>query len=214
MKLVEELRWYMNILTETDNINQGVSDNLGLIKGVFSSQGVDWVEPYLTTEGAINRREVGNHRGLYWIWPEINFYFGKAATNTVIGRHRTHRLKLDVNLSGLYGPPGEKKEPKNTFPEGWKEAVCKYIIGGCPQIPSHWEKATHPTDPNQKKWVKPGVLDFPVKHVVDVDKLPVLVWDLDHLDAKTISKLEDLINVTIWPYANSGTYRRRKQQNQ
>ena len=74
------------------------------IKQVFKQLGYDWVEPYLTTEGAINRSEVGNHRGLYYIYPEKNFYFGKAATNTVINRHQTHRPKLDCDLATLYGP--------------------------------------------------------------------------------------------------------------
>ena len=75
---------------------------LSEIRRAFEELGVAWVEPYLTTEGAINRREVGNHRGLYYIYPEVNFYFGKAATNTVHNRHKTHRPKLDVDLAALY----------------------------------------------------------------------------------------------------------------
>ena len=78
------------------------------IRQVFEQLGYEWVEPYSTTEGAINRQQVGNHRGLYYIYPEKNFYFGKAATNTVVNRHMTHRPKLDVDLSKLYGPAKEK----------------------------------------------------------------------------------------------------------
>ena len=174
------------------------------IKEVFVRLGYDWVEPYATTEGAINREEVGNHRGLYYIYPEVNFYFGKAASNTVVGRHRTHRLKLDVNLAGLYSTPIEKVEAKDKFPEGWKEGVCKYIIEGVDNIPSHFERIG-------PKRVKPGVLDFPVKHKVDVDSLPVLVWNLDHLTAKQISEIEEAVIPAIWPYCNNETYVLRKR---
>lgn len=179
---------------------------LDRIKEVFANKGIDWVEPYLTTEGAINRKETGNHRGLYYIYPEENFYFGKAASNTVHNRHKTHRPKLDVDLSALYSTPVEKKEPKWIYPEGWKEAVRKYIIEDTGPIPDHYVK----TD---KGTVVPGVLAHPVTHKVDVDTLPVLVWDLEHLSPATISAIEDEIIVAIWPYANDETYRKRKREN-
>ena len=179
---------------------------LDKIKEVFEQLGHAWVEPYKTTEGAINRQEVGNHRGLYYIYPEVNFYFGKAATNTVINRHQTHRPKLDVDLACLYSTPVEKVEPKWMFPEGWKEGVCKYIIEGVDSIPSHYVKIG-------KKRVAPGVLDFPVTHKVDVDTLTVLVWNLDHMSAEQISLIEEAIIPVIWPYCNNETYRKRKREN-
>ena len=177
---------------------------LELIKQVFARQGIDWVEPYATTEGAINRKETGNHRGLYYIYPEANFYFGKAATNTVHNRHKTHRPKLDVDLATLYSTPVEKKEPKWIFPEGWKEAVRKFIIEDTGPIPSHYAKTERGT-------VVPGVLNHPVTHKVDVDSLPVLLWNLEHLTAAQISAIEEEIIPTIWPYANAETYRERKK---
>lgn len=182
-------------------------ENLAKIKKVFHDQGHAWVEPYLTTEGAINRKEAGLHRGLYYIYPEVNFYFGKAATNTVHNRHKTHRPKLDVDLSALYSTPVEKKEPKWIFPEGWKEAVRKYIIEDIGPIPSHYVKTN-------RKTVVPGTLHFPVRHKVDVDTLPVLVWNLEHLTAEQISAIEDEIIVTIWPYANDETYNARRKLTQ
>jgi len=178
---------------------------LNQIKSVFESLGHEWVEPYTTTEGAINRKEVGNHRGLYYIYPEVNFYFGKAATNTVINRHQTHRPKLDVDLATLYSTPIEKSEPKWQFPEGWKEGVCKFIIEGVDNIPSHWVRV-------DRKRVAPGVLNFPVKHKVDVDTLTVIVWNLDHLTAKQISEIEEAVIPVIWPYCNNETYRKRLKE--
>jgi hypothetical protein len=182
-----------------------MNKELNLIKNVFVQLGHSWVDPISTTEGAINRKEAGLHRGLYYIYPEANLYFGKAATNSVHNRHKTHRPKLDVDLSALYSTPKEKKEPKWTFPEGWKEAVRKYIIEDTGPIPSHYIKTANKT-------VVPGVLNYPVTHKVDVDTLPVLVWNLEHLTAKQISEIEDTIIVTIWPYANDETYRKRKTQ--
>jgi len=177
-------------------------ENLDKIAGVFAQLGIPYVEPYETTEGAINRKETGDHRGLYYIYPEQNFYFGKAATNTVHNRHKTHRPKLDVDLRALYSTVKEKKEPKWIFPEGWKEGVRRFIIEDSGEIPSHYIKTSRGT-------VVPGVLDFPVTHKVDVDTLPVLVWNLDHLTPGQISSLEKKINVTIWAYCNTETYKRR-----
>ena len=179
-------------------------NNLFAIKKVFADLGIAWVEPYATTEGAINRKDSGNHRGLYYIYPEVNFYFGKAATNTVHNRHKTHRPKLDVDLAALYSTPVEKKEPKWIFPEGWKEAVRLYIIEDTGPIPNHFVKTKTGT-------VRPGVLHHQVTHKVDIDTLPVLVWDLDHLTAQEISAIEDRVIPAIWPYANDETYRKRKQ---
>ena len=175
---------------------------LDKIRAVFEAQGIDWVEPYATTEGAINRKETGDHRGLYWIYPEVNLYFGKAATNTVHNRHKTHRAKLDVDLAALYSTPKEKKEPKWIFPEGWKAAVRKFIIEDTGDIPNHFERTDRGT-------VVPGVLDFPVTHKVDIDTLPVLVWDLEHLTPKQISALEDEIIPQVESYANTETHKKR-----
>lgn len=181
-------------------------DQLNKIKTVFDQLAIEWVEPYLTTEGAINRGECGVHRGLYYIYPEKNFYFGKAATNTVRNRHATHRPKLDVDLRQLYGTPVEKCQPKWTFPQGWKEGVCRYIIEGVDLIPDHWQRVG-------VKRVAPGVLDFPVRHKVNVDTLPVLVWDLEHLSPAEIHEIERWVISAIWPYCNAETARLRLASN-
>jgi hypothetical protein len=183
-----------------------MKQNIQAIREVFEQLSIDWVEPYHTTEGAINRKEVGNHTGLYYIYPEQNFYFGKATKdNTVIERHKTHRAKLDVDLAGLYSTPVEKAEAKWQFPEGWKEGVCKYLIEGVDKIPAHFVKIG-------KKRVAPGVLDFPVKHIVDIDTLTVVVWNLDHLTHEQISRIEEAVIPKIWPYCNSETHRKRKRE--
>ena len=108
-------------------------------------------------------------------------------------------------MATLYGPAVEKVEPRWQFPEGFKEGVCKYLLEGVDTIPSHYVKIG-------KKQVAPGVLDFPVKHKVDVDTLEVLVWNLEHLTAEQISEIEEAVIPAIWPYCNSETYRKRKKE--
>ena len=179
-------------------------DRLNAIKSIFEQQGQSWVEPYETTEGAIIRREVGNHRGLYY-FHENNLYAGKNANQPCGPRHDTHWAKLQVNLARLYGTPIEKKEPRWIFPEGWKEGIRKFIIEDKGPIPSHWIKIGH-------KKVTPGILDFPVIHKVDIDKLKVLLWNLDHLTSTEIGNLEKQIITTIWPYCNTETYNRRRRE--
>jgi hypothetical protein len=188
-----------------------MEQNLVKIKQVFADLGIDWVEPYWTTEGAINRKEVGKHTGLYWIMPDNNLYFGKTGKGgTVIARHKTHRAKLDVDLAGLYNGTHERPEPRWIFPAGWKEAVRKYIIEDAGPIPDHAERIPHP-DGSNKRWYRPGKLDYPVTFKVDVDTLPVLLWNLNHLDYSQISAIEEAVIETIWPYANDETYQLRKK---
>ncbi len=156
------------------------------------------------------------HRGLYYIYPEVNFYFGKAestkGSGTIYHRHKTHRPKLDVNLAALYGPPNIKCEPKWTFPKGWKEGVAKFLIEACDSIPVHFSKVK---DENIEKCkdaktkCQPENLDFTVNHKVDIDTLPVLVWDLDHFSEEEIYHIETAVITTIWPYCNDETYRKR-----
>lgn len=188
------------------------------IKTIFNELGYKWVEPYMTTEGAINRQEKGLHRGLYYIYPEKNFYFGKAQSTkgggTVYHRHKTHRPKLDVDLAALYGPPTIKQEPKWTFPNGFREGVVKFLLEGDVSIPDHFirikdEHGKPIKDEKGKTRCKPGVLYFPVEHKVNIDTLPVLVWNLDHLGEYAIKEIEKSVITTIWPYCNHPTYLKR-----
>jgi hypothetical protein len=122
-------------------------------------------------------------------------------------------LKLTVDLATLYGAKGKSTEPKvepyKKFPEGWKEAVRKFIIEDAGPIPSHWNPVKHPS---KKKWCEPGVLDFPVKHKVDPYKIKVLIWNLNHLTPAQISAIEKKVIKTIWSYANNETYQKRLKE--
>ncbi len=186
------------------------------IKQVFQQLGIEWVEPYTTTVETILDKRAGMHRGLYWIYPEKNFYFGLAKSkNTLIATKRmdTHILKLTVDLATLYGAKGKdtspKVEPYKQFPEGWKAAVRKYIVEDAGPIPSHWKAVKHPT---KRKWCEPGILEYPVQYRVDPYKLTVIVWNLNHLTPQQIKDIEHSVIHTIWPYANSETHSKRLRE--
>ena len=188
-------------------------ENLRKIKECFYSLDIDYIEPYESTVGKIASKENGNHRGLYYIYPEKNFYFGlsgKSKTATISsGRMNTHILKLRVDLSSLYGPENEKCQPSKTFPQGWKYAVRKHIINEKTKIPSHWIAMIPPE--GKKKWVKPGCLNYPVTYqkTISPEGLKVLVWDLNHLSPKAIKSIEKRVIKSIWPEANSETYNKK-----
>lgn len=176
---------------------------------IFEVTGDRVIEYWSTVEDVVEKR-AGMHRGLYYIYPEKNFYFGLAKSKDACiatKRMDTHILKLTVDLARLYGGKYkntvEKKEPYKQFPAGWKEGVCKYIIEGVDEIPNHYEKTA--------TGVKPGVVDFPVKFKVDPLKLPVVLWNLDAYTPAQIDAIEDKVIDAIEPYCNTETYKKRKK---
>ncbi len=92
-----------------------IMNNLELINSIVERHIKKKCSPHSTTEGSINNNECGNHRGLYYIYPEVNFYFGlaKSKNATIIDRHKKHRAKLDVDLKRLYGHSSKKKTASN-----------------------------------------------------------------------------------------------------
>ena len=198
-----------------------IQENLDKIAGVFARLGIPYVEPYDTTVGEVVNKEKGNHRGIYWIFPLINFYIGLSASlgSTMSGvRFDTHILKFLVDLATLYGRSRshkfeEKCEPYKKLPAGWNYALRKHIINE-DYIPSHWIKVPVDQIPpgkggeSGKKWVRPGVLDYPVTYREGIDpyEIPVKIWNLNHLTPKQIADLEKAIIKAIWPEANDETY--------
>ena len=174
-------------------------ERLTAIKSIFNQHDIEWVEPFETTLGAINNKEVDTKfRGLYYFY-ENNFYVGIASRGKIKDRHDTHRPKFDVDLKSLW-------RSSWAFSEAWQEGVRKYIIEDTGDIP--FKKRPKGTDVNG---YYPEV-NFPVKHKVDVEKIKVLIWNLDHLKPWQIKMLETFIIYTIWPYCNDETYDRRKSE--
>lgn len=187
-------------MTEDLNLNKkemNLSNKLKIIKSVFEKQGHQYIDPYTTTHGSIFDGKCGNHKGLYYFY-ENNFYFGLAATGNIIKRHKTHRPKLNVDYRKLYGPLKRKKGVVYTFPKGWREGVRKFIIEDKGIIPNSFIRIS-------KDKIKPGVMDYPITHKVNVKNLKLLVWNLDHYTKKEIENLESEIIEKIEPYCNDET---------
>ena len=73
-------------------------------------------------------------------------------------------------------------------------------------IPIHFKKT-----PSGR--VKPTNLDFKCRLKFDPMDLPVLLWNLNHLEPHQIKTLESKIIKTIWPFCNNETYKIRKKKN-
>ena len=186
---------------------------LAQIKKIFIDEGHEHLVPKASTVKRVSQGLEGTHRGLYYIWPEKNFYLGLAKSlgaQISFKRMDTHVLKLNVDLRGLYCGKGDnrqiKKEPYKQFPAGWREGVSKYVLEGSPTIPIHFEKT-----PSGR--VKPVNLNFKCKFKFDPMNLPVLLWNLNHLKPHQIKILETEIIKTIWPFCNNETYLVRKRKN-
>ncbi len=191
-------------MIEDLNLNKkemNLSNKLKIIKSVFEKQGHQYIEPYTTTHGSVFDGKCGKHKGLYY-FHENNFYFGLAKTGNIIGRHKTHRPKLNVDLRALYGPLKIKKQVKYTFPKGWRDGVRKFIIEDKGIIPDNFIRIS-------KDKIKPGVMDYPLSHKVNVKDLKLLLWNLDHYTSEEIKNLESEIIEKIEPYCNHETYKKR-----
>jgi hypothetical protein len=186
-----------------------VNDNLALIRSVFEELGYTWVEPSSSTTGQLAAGEHGLHKGLYWIWPEENFYFGKAATQHVTKRHQSHMMKLKADLPALYGPPVEKVQFGSAYPDGWREGVAKYLLeNDIDMVPPMWVRLG-------PKLMAPANLDFVPIHKRSVDDIPCLVWDLDTWTAADIGRVEKAINRQLLSYCNTEAHiiRRKERKN-
>ena len=91
---------------------------LAQIKKIFIDEGHEHLVPKASTVKRVSQGLEGTHRGLYYIWPEKNFYLGLAKSlgaQISFKRMDTHVLKLNVDLRGLYCGKGDnrqiKKEP-------------------------------------------------------------------------------------------------------
>tara|TARA_B110000444_G_C18850608_1_gene605273 strand:- start:6825 stop:7427 length:603 start_codon:yes stop_codon:yes gene_type:complete len=192
------------IMTKGLNLNKkemNLPNKLKIIKSVFEKQGHQYIDPYTTTHGSVFDGKCGNHKGLYYFY-ENNFYFGLAATGNIIERHEKHRPKLNVDYRKLYGPLNIKEQEAITFPKGWRDGVRKFIIEDKGIIPASFIRIS-------KDKIKPGVMDYPIIHKVNVKNLKLLVWNLDHYTNEEIKNLEKEIIKKIEPYCNHETYKKR-----
>jgi len=95
-----------------------VENALSTIRKIFDDHKIKWVDPITATVGEIYRGKAGTCRGLYYIFPDVNFYFGmtNSDTNTICGsRFKPHYAKMKVDLRAMYGYDRPKKNPSGHF---------------------------------------------------------------------------------------------------
>jgi len=207
---------YITVRAKGNNMQQRLDTIQQLI---FDITGV-MVEYEWSTVEDVYTKKTGMFRGLYYIDPARNFYFGLGKSETSLiatGRMNTHVLKLTVDLASLYGSVDEKCEPFKQFPAGWNYAMRKHYINENAQpIPSHFVKVPTQEIPQGKggktgkKWVKPGVLDYPItyREGIDVMQLPVVLWNLNQFTPQQIKEIETAVIKAIQPEANDETYKK------
>ena len=67
-------------------------ERLTAIKSIFNQHDIEWVEPFETTLGAINNKEVDTKfRGLYYFY-ENNFYVGIASRGTFFVEYQPYAI--------------------------------------------------------------------------------------------------------------------------
>ena len=184
----------------------------GCIQQIFDEAGVVYQEPEMARVHQVVTGQTGKFRGIYYIWPEQNFYVGLAKSpkaSIADKRMDTHVLKLMVNMKSLYGGKHQntdiKKEPYKQFPEGWRYGVSRYLLKDSPIIPLHWQSRTDGR-------VEPCNLDFVCEHHQDPMQLPVALWNLNDCTPDEIEAVETGMKTTLWPVCNTETHRRRLRE--
>lgn len=193
-------------------------ENLETVRQIFSSMGINYIEPKKTTVKQIANKTEGNHKGIYFIYcPDatsgklVYFYIGKAigkkSEHHIADRFQTHYLKLKADLKSLYGPEGEKVQPGMEFPKNWRVAVAQQIFGIDVPIPEHYEVVQGYVDPvtgKPKKRVKPMNLDWQAPEMKqNPDNFPVLIWDLSKLSSEAITYIESNMIQAYKPICNN-----------
>ena len=196
----------LNVIVNDDTS----SELLNRARSGFANTGVDFVKPSISSVKDIHSGTAGRHTGIYFIFERskdplgyIYYYVGIATKgNTIHNRFQPHYAKLTVNLSSMYGNvDSERKETRWQFPKNWRKGVQQHFLHNTDPIPDYW------TGRQRKEVIKPANLDYKAHFKVNVDTLPVLIWDLGHLDAKTIDSLETALVREFRPVFNGSKNR-------
>lgn len=193
-------------------INEVLAGNwLQMIRQEFEAQGLPYVDPQITTVKNLHEGRVGKHNGIYIIYLPIEdttrFYYLGIATggNTIWNRFQPHYAKLTANLSALYGPIIQRKEPRWQYPKNWRTGVQKYFLDNPEPIPQHF------TGRQKKEIIQPANLDWQprFKPGVNPDVLPVAIWNLNGQDAKAIDNTETGLIRVLRPIFNGSKTRQK-----
>lgn len=186
------------------------SELLAKTRTAFANVGVDYVKPNISSVKQIHAGISGRHTGIYFIFERVQdpagfiYYYVGIATkgNTIHNRFQPHYAKLTVNLRAMYGNvDSERKETRWQFPKNWRKGIKQHFLNNPDDIPDYW------TGRQRKELIQPANLDYAPQFKKNVDTLPVLVWDLNHLDARTIDSLETALVREFRPVFNGSKNR-------
>ena len=160
-------------------------------KQAFADLGIPYIEPYQATVKDLHEGTVGKHRGLYFIFDyepsnSTPYYIGIAtAGNTIHNRFQPHYAKLTVNLAAMFGDVNRpRKETRWQFPKNWRKGMKQHFLDNPDDIPDYW------VGRQKHDILQPANLDWKPIFKKEVDRLPVLAWNLHDLDSKQIDLLE------------------------
>ena len=186
-------------------------EQLDLVKATYARLGFEYLGFYMTTVIELASGHTGKHVGHYLIG--ANFYLGMASGgNFICARFKPHYAKLMARFDWLFHAKigvtidAARAKVHNSsahwkIGEGWKALLRDVLLEECGEFPEYFRK----TD----KGYEAGDLEFNCKHRVDIDSLPVMVWNLEHLTYDQIKDLETALIEVLEPYANSQSHKKR-----
>ena len=174
------------------------NNQVSIISRAFTANNVDYIDPVYVVVLDLHTGKAGKHRGLYFISPEMNLYFGKAsgANASIHARFQPHYSKLKVALKKF-----SQYIPKAawSFPAGWREGIRRFILDPTSILPE-------PNSPN----FDPTSFEPKFKNGINIDSMPVAIWDLSYLSPKQISDIEKhVLRGSLQPFCNTETHRAR-----
>lgn len=160
-------------------------------KECFITAGLNVVAPYFTKVKDLHSGASGKHTGLYFIFQQspagyIYYYTGIATKgNSIHKRFQPHYAKLTVNLPAMYGKLDRlSRETQWQFPKNWRAGVKQHFLNNTDDIPDYWEGK------QRRDILKPANHDWKPDFKVDVNSLPVMVFNLTGATPKQIDDLE------------------------
>ena len=170
------------------------------MRAAKASLGIAYTEHQESSVRNLWEGAVGRHTGIYVLYRTRTLYVGLASEgNTIHNRFQPHYAKLTVDLPALYGGLNQpKKETRWQFPRNWRKGMKEEFLLNEDDIPNYW------IGQQKKDYLQPANLDWRPRFRpgVDVNAIPVVIWNLNHLSSTDIDSLETLLVQSLKPPFN------------
>lgn len=174
----------------------------------FTATGMPVAKPYFTRVSHLHSGAAGKHTGLYFIFQKTDsgyiYYYTGIATkgNTIHKRFQPHHAKLTVNLPAMYGKLDRiSKETQWQFPKNWRKGVKQHFLNNIDDIPDYW------IGKQRRDVLQPANLDWKPEFKLDVNSLPVMIFDLASFTPQQIDALETAFIKVFKPIFNGAKTR-------